>query len=99
MAKDRDRDIEIDPRFFVPNGVVDVRQENKEDGEYYYNEKTLAAEGPTLQSPESVLPMPSSSFEIVEQRVRIAPDGRAVVDVIVEFPDAVFKVDVRVTTV
>lgn len=101
MATNRDRDIEIDPRFFVPPGVVDVRQQNRENGEYYYDEDTLAVEGPVLEYPEAVLPMPPSSYEIVDQRVRIAPDGRAVVDVTVEFPDVqgIYSIDVRVTTV
>lgn len=101
MATDRIRDIEIDPRFFCPPGVIDVRQANKENGEFYYDEETLAVEGPVLEYPESVLPMPPSSYEIVEQRVRIAPDGRAVVDVTVEFPDiaGVYSIDVRVTKI
>lgn len=101
MAKDRDRDIELDPRLYVPPGIIDVRQANKENGEYYYNAEDVAAEGPILEHPEAVLPMPPSSYQIVDQRVRIAPDGRAVVDVTVEFPDVqdIYSIDVRVTTV
>lgn len=101
MATDRQRDIELDPRFYCPPGIIDVRQANKENGEYYYNPDDIAVEGPVLDYPEAVLPMPPSSYKIVDQRVRIAPDGRAVVDVTVEFPDVqgIYSIDVRVTTI
>ena len=46
-------------------------------------------------------PMPPTSYTIVDQRVRIASDGRAIVDAIVDFPDVdgVISIDVRVTKV
>jgi hypothetical protein len=99
MATDRDRDIEIDPHFFVPPGVVDVRHENKENGEFFYEEDTRASDGPTIAYPEAVLPMPPSNYKIVNQTVRISPGGRAAVDVIIEFPDVqgIYSIDVRVT--
>jgi len=101
MATSRVRDVVIDPRFFVPPGVVDVRHQNNEDAEVLYDASTLAQEGPVLQSPASVIPMPPTSYTIVDQRVRIASDGRAIVDAIVDFPDVdgVISIDVRVTKV
>ena len=100
MAKEVDKQLILDNRFFVPPGVVDVRQAGEENGEGYYTEPTdIAVEGPILDTPASVVPMPPTSYEIVEQRVRISSDGRAVVDVMVEFPDldGVENIEVRIT--
>lgn len=99
MATSRVRDIAIDPSFAVPPNVVDVRQLDKENTEFYYDDSTLADEGPTLESEISTIPMPPSTYQILEQRVRIASDGRAVVDVILEFPEieGVQNIDVGVT--
>lgn len=99
MAVQRTRDIEIDPMFHVPPHVIDVRQENKENGEFYYTNETVAKPGPTLATPTSSIPMPPSSYQIVDQAVRIGSDGRAVVDVTIEFPDTpgLFNIDVAVT--
>lgn len=101
MATNRDRDIEIDPRFFVPPGVHDIRQENKQNSEYSYDYQTQAVDGPVLEFPDSVVPMPSGNYQIVEQRVRMTTDGRLVVDVIVDFPDVadIYSVEVSVTKV
>jgi len=91
----------LDPHFFVPSGVVDVRQQNNENAEYLYDDSILAEEGPTLETPTSVIPMPPTSYQIASQRVRIASDGRAVVDVYIEFPDVdgIETIDVAVTKV
>lgn len=99
MAKEVDKQLILDNRFFVPPGVIDVRQAGEEDGEGYYDPIDLMVEGPILETPVSVVPMPPTSYEIVEQRVRITSDGRAVVDVTVEFPsvDGVETIDVRIT--
>jgi hypothetical protein len=99
MAKETSKQIILDNDFFVPPGLVDVRAAGKEDGEFYYDAATQAVEGPTLETPVSKIPMPPSSYEVVEQHVRISSDGRAVVDVMVEFPDisGVESIDVRVT--
>jgi len=101
MATSRDRDVVLDPHFFVPSGVVDVRQQNNENAEYLYDDSILAEEGPTLETPTSVIPMPPTSYQIASQRVRIASDGRAVVDVYIEFPDVdgIETIDVAVTKV
>jgi hypothetical protein len=101
MATSRDRDVVLDPHFFVPSGIVDVRQQNNIDAEYLYDDSILADEGPELQTPTSVIPMPPTSYSIASQRVRIASDGRAVVDVYVEFPDVegIETIEVAVTTV
>lgn len=98
MAKSTVRNIELDPRFYIPTGVVDLRQSNKENSDYVYDETVQAVDGPILATPESTIPMPPTSYAIYQQRVRIASDGRAVVDVIVEFPevDGVSDIKVRV---
>lgn len=99
MAKSNERDISLDPRFSVPPGVIDVRQQGQDNGATYYDSNTLAGEGPILRTPSSTVPMPPSAFSIVEQRVRIGSDGRAVVDVTLEFADVpgINSIDVRVT--
>lgn len=100
MAKEIDKQLILDNRFFVPPGVIDVRAAGDESGDRYYeNPSDVAVEGPVLDTPTSNVPMPPSSYQIAEQRVRISSDGRAVVDVWVEFPDinGVDTIDVRVT--
>lgn len=99
MAKEPDKQIILDNRFFLPPGVIDVRDAGSENAELLYDPSDLAAEGPILDTPESTVPMPPSSFTIVEQRVRIGSDGRAVVDVTLEFADVpgVDSIEVRIT--
>lgn len=99
MAKDVDKQIILDNRFFLPPGVIDVRNAGEENGEGYYDPIDQQVEGPIFNTPESPIPMPPTSYAIVEQRVRISSDGRAVVDVLIEFPDidGVETIDVRIT--
>jgi len=101
MATSRVRDVVIDPHFFVPSGVIDVRQQNNENSDYLYDASTVAQEGPIILTPESTIPMPPTSYSIAEQHVRMASDGRAVVDVYVDFPDVdgINTIDVRVTKI
>lgn len=100
MAIQRTREIEIDPMFHVPVNVVDVRQQNKVDGQFSYAAGDVA-EGPTVATPTSLVPMVPTTFSIVDQAVRISADGSSVVDVTVEFPDVtgISAVDVQVTKV
>jgi len=96
----RNRDIELDPRLFVPPNVIDVRQENKELYDYVYVNapEVIADEGPTLESPNSPIPNAPTTYSIKSQTIRNTPDGRAVVDLVLEFPDiGVYSVDVKVT--
>lgn len=97
MARDRDRDIEIDPLFVVPPGIVDVRQQYSADASSVYDEETIAPEL-ILESLDSNLPIPGT-FNIVSQTVRISSDGTSVVDVIIEFPDndTISDIEMRVT--
>lgn len=97
------RDIELDPRFLVPPGIIDVRQENKEDSYYVYNidptEIAAPGDGPILETPQSPIPNAPSRYTIVSQTVRTGGDGRSVVDLLLEFPDDVgtYDIDVRFT--
>lgn len=94
------RDIELDPRFFVPPGVIDVRQENNENTDYIYaaNPEIIADGGPVLERSDSPIPNAPSGYRIVSQKLRTAPDGRVVVDVELEFPNiGVYGIDVRTT--
>lgn len=101
MAKEENKQIILDNHFFVPPGVIDVRAAGGEDGTTFYNTEDIAVEGPTLNTSDSTVPMPPTSYEIVEQRVRISSDGRATVDVLLEFPDVdgIQTIEVRVTKV
>jgi hypothetical protein len=91
----------IDRHFFVPVGVVDVRQQNDADSEFSYSTADTAQDNnqPILQKPTDTIPMPPTSYQILGQRVRISADGTAVVDVTLEFPDiaGIDHIDVRVT--
>lgn len=92
----------IDSRFFVPKGVVDMRQDDGTNHGYVYTPDTLAnADGtaPILSKPGATTPMPATSYQIVDQHVRVAADGSTVVDVTLEFPDipGVQSIDVRTT--
>lgn len=102
MAKEIDKQISLDSHFYVPPGVIDVRPgQVDDDGQGNYdNPQDIAVEGPVAPEPDSP-PMPPTSFQIVEQRVRIASDGHAVVDVLIEVPDVagVDNIDVRVSKV
>lgn len=80
------RDVIIDPRFATPPGVVDVRNQNKEDVSFAYDESTAADEGSIIDSSEYLVPL-ITNFTIVEQMIRMTSDGRSVVDVVIDFPD------------
>lgn len=99
MAKEVDKQTIIDNHFFVPPGVIDVRQGGSESGTDSYIPGTTAVAEPILETPESLVPMPPTSYTVVDQRVRIASDGRTVVDVVLEFADVpgVNSIDVRVS--
>lgn len=101
MAKTRTRSVDIDGRFFVPPGVVDIRQENKENGEFAYGSSDTAIGAPVLESPEAIVPMPLDGMQIISQTVRITADGSSVVDVELSFPDVegVQSIDVRATKI
>jgi hypothetical protein len=93
MAKLTNDEIVIDKRFYAPPFVIDVRQEGEEDGSMDYQVSDVASDGPVLQNPGdgssggTNIPMPPTTFAVTSERVRITSDGRAVVDLEIEFPD------------
>lgn len=99
MAVDSNAQVIIDGRFFVPKGVVDVRQANSESDSDAYQYVADVMVDPTPDPSTAIAPMPPTSYSIVEQRVRISSDGSAVVDVTLDFPDVagVESIDVRIT--
>lgn len=106
MAKAPDDDIIIDKRFYAPPFIIDVRQEGEENGEFDYKPGDVAAAGPILQNPGNGgsggvtnVPMPPTTFKIKSETVRIAADGRSVVDLVLEFPDVqgIERIDVGMT--
>lgn len=104
MAKEIDKQIILDNRFFVPPGVIDVRSAGEQDGSGFYDAVADVADIPDASAPDPDSPsilLPPTSFTIVEQRVRISTDGKAAVDVLLEFPDVpgVQTIDLRVTKV
>jgi hypothetical protein len=94
-------EVVINPLFFMPPGVIDMRsgytdtieEDNVSVDEVYDADAPIdddAREGNDLEAPEN--------FTVVEQVVRIGPDGNAVVDVIIEFEDDGHnEYDIRVT--
>ena len=114
MAQIRDTDIiktppvTLDPRLFVPGDVIDmgilspeIDPDNPVDvptGEE--GEIIIDAEGADNISnlQDFTLPTPNT-ITVVEQTVRFTPDGRAVVDVVIEVEDVpgIDDYDVRTT--
>lgn len=103
-------EIEIDPRFNIPPGVVDMR----------YKETDAPSDSVSSGAPESGIPGGSgepfptetpgrvsdlpipNSITVVEQIIKTAPDGTTLVDVIIEVEDSnafVTQYDVRVTLI
>jgi hypothetical protein len=99
MATANNKEIILNNNFFVPPGIVDVRQADADEAQTVYTPEDVAVEGATLDESTDKMPMPPTSFQIVDQHVRISADGRAVVDVTLQFPDVsgVENIDVRVT--
>lgn len=96
----------IDPRFFVPPGVIDVRERTADESAQIYDVDTTVVSGEDVQppAPDSIndgtrLATPSSITVVTPQTVRFAPDGTQVVDVILEIADVegATNYDVRVT--
>lgn len=106
-------EVVLNPVFFMPPDVVDIKvgyedttQENIAnttysdiiDGQDATDfDVTSGQSTDTTESGET--PMPPQFMNVVEQTVRIAPDGKSVVDVVVEFEDLLGnnEYDVRIT--
>lgn len=83
----RKSDIVVDPRFFVPSNIVDVVQSGRDDEEFLTTGDDVQQPS-TEEIPNSgALPTPSVDFTVVSQTLKVAPDGRLTVDVVVELPD------------
>jgi len=98
-------DVVINPIFFLPPDVVDMRSGANEPEDLEFPEigldDVVSADDP-LPPDDGDIPgdsgLPVPDFEVVQQIVRIAPDGNAVVDLILEFDDnGGEEYDVRVT--
>ena len=111
-------EVVLNPLFFVPPDVVDVRvgvdDDLVEDDSITYDDviesddvitsdSSLADSAPSVPEDDDgegveVLPTPQW-MNIIDQQVRIAPDGKAVVDVVIELEDVsgATEYDVRVT--
>jgi hypothetical protein len=88
----------LDPNFFAPPGVVDVRYVNDSETDGLYSEGEtindvlvdgeLAVPDDITQVSESAAGLqPPASVTIVSQTVRVAADGRFAVDVTIEVDD------------
>jgi hypothetical protein len=95
-------EVVINPQFFLPPDVIDMRSgytDTFEEEDVSVDEvfdadapvdDDVAGDDTSLEAPEN--------FSVVEQIVRIGPDGNAVVDVIIEFvDDGHNEYDIRVT--
>lgn len=96
-------EVVIDPSFFLPPDVIDMRagytetieEDNSSFDDIVDADEPVVNTGPDdsahgLSAPEN--------FKVVEQTVRIGPDGNAVVDVVIEFEDDGHnEYDIRVT--
>jgi hypothetical protein len=102
-------DTVVDERFFVPPGIIDVRNVDPDDPEAGgYTDipsDTSAGSLPvewveTGEGANSSLPV-VQNISIVGQSVRIAADGTTLVDVIIEVDDfnGIANYDIRVTKI
>lgn len=96
-------EVVINPQFFLPPDVIDMRSGYTEiiDENNVSFDDIVDADDPvapdTDDSDDNGLEAPEN-FSVVEQIVRIGPDGNAVVDVIIEFiDDGHNEYDIRVT--
>lgn len=83
------RDIELNPLFPVPPGVIDVRQEFNESTTSTFDEAdVVVADSEIVPSDVTLNPLiPTvTSMSITKQEIRFTSDGRAVVDVTAAFP-------------
>lgn len=79
-------EVQVDPRWYVPENIVDVRRSNSYD-EYDYTNYVDTPFAPDPFTPGGTLSTPIVTIQVVSQIVRTAPDGTNVVDVILELPD------------
>lgn len=82
----------VDARFFIPKNIVNLRFRQ----DYDLTDSTFFSSDPQTPVDQMVpadpgqnesLPKPDVSFNLVSQTLRIAPDGKQVVDVVIELPD------------
>lgn len=101
----------LDPNFFLPPNVVDVRYINDQDTAGFYGSDTVDDSDETvLEDPivdpddgtttPNVIDAPTT-MTIISQTVRVNPDGAFVVDVVIEVEDipGIANYDVRLTKV
>ncbi|QIN94031.1 hypothetical protein PP459_gp203 [Streptomyces phage Wakanda] len=105
-------EVVINPAFFLPPDVIDMRtyvEDDFESNDVEISEVLDVDDADDVSfedSPSTDDDAPDDTaglaapdgFTIVEQIVRIAPDGNSVVDVVIEFNDeASMEYDIRVT--
>lgn len=95
-------EVVINPAFFLPPDVIDMRSGYTDtfEEEDVSVDEVFDADDPigTDDSEEDARLEAPENFSVVEQIVRIGPDGNAVVDVIIEFDDNGHnEYDIRVT--
>lgn len=103
MAVIREREVIVDPRLPNPPAVTGVTQDLSEGDSYLLTEDVQELAATAAFSETSAPPVPViptiKSMSVYSQTVRIATDGRTVVDVEVEFPNGSYAgVDIEVTT-
>ncbi len=95
-------EVVINPQFFLPPDVIDMRSgytDTIEENDVSVDDVVDADDpvAPDANDDDGGLEAPEN-FSVVEQIVRIGPDGNAVVDVIIEFvDDGHNEYDIRVT--
>ena len=106
MAKDSHEDIEIDPNFFTPPNVINLKAKNEEDGASYYdNIRVIPDIEDVIDEQTDTRPLPPTSFSVSSQTVRTTSTGTQVVDVILDITDpegqvaGVKEYDIRIAKV
>lgn len=103
MANDPRNDVVINPAyFFVPDDVIDVRSGtaesypdiDSEPAEFEFDLAEVLDSELDGSNPDSIATLQTPQWlTIVDQQVRVAPDGRSVVDVYFECEDVPGAID------
>lgn len=96
--------ITIDPNFLLPPGLIDVTQRDVETEELEYDGEEVTESNEEVVDAGYVDPdhlETTQTFLVVNETVRVLPDGSSVVDLIVELDDipGITNYEARVTKV
>lgn len=83
--------IEIDPRFFFPSDVIDLRYASEEDPSSFQEVPALIDNSTDVNAVivDNKLQAPGE-ISIVSQTIHVLPDGKQAIDVTIDVPGELF---------